>query len=129
MLNLKHNILLFFAKLAERCGYAMIKASELDEIRTALIATRTPTPEPQRTNTTSVTMPNVVIKEAPGVKLLSLKVWTEGPKPCAKHNYHLVKASGMHTRSSRLDGAVEHLDYVCSKCTHKVCATKWGEHV
>jgi hypothetical protein len=64
-----------------------------------------------------------------GVKLLHMKVWTEGERPCKAHAYHKVRTMNSHKNALALSyGDVEHLDYVCSVCTHKMCVTKWGEH-
>jgi hypothetical protein len=63
------------------------------------------------------------------VKLLSLRVWTEGDRPCVKHVYHKVRTPNSHRNAStRHNGKSEHLDYICAICTHGMCDTKWADN-
>lgn len=129
MPSIKHSVFVLLSRVANKFGYAMIGLDELNDIRRAIAPTRITVSETSRESPVSISMPNVSVKEVDGARLLSLKVWTEGPKPCANHKYNPVKSSNSHSRSSRIEsGAAEHLDFVCSECTHKMCVSKWGEN-
>lgn len=68
-------------------------------------------------------------KMSDGVKLLSMKVWTENEKPCAQHCYHKVRALNSHLNAIRTGiSPKEHVDYTCCKCTHRLCESNWGDH-
>jgi hypothetical protein len=73
-------------------------------------------------------MPDAALKLVEGVKLLSLKVWTEGEKPCPTHDFRKMRVLNSHKNSVAASfGNVTHSDYTCSKCTHKMCVTEWGK--
>lgn len=71
--------------------------------------------------------PSAALVCAPGVKLLALRVWTEGEKPC-RHVYRKVRVLNSHKNSvAKSSSKAEHADYVCSECTHKMCASRWAD--
>lgn len=96
-------------KFAALFGYTMLNESDLSQREKEFVE------------------PAAALKVAPGVKLLALRVWTEGEHSC-QHVYRKVKALNSHRNAvGKASGKSEHADYVCSECTHKMCATRWSD--
>jgi hypothetical protein len=115
------------ARISGLFGCAVIGVDELKEIRLAIVALQNTMPVASKSSVAvDAPMPETRLKLTDGVKLLSLKIWTEGPRPCLKHAYRPVRASNSHQGSSASSGG-KHSDFICEKCTHKMCDTKWGE--
>jgi len=65
---------------------------------------------------------------SPGVKIVSLTVWSEGKVKCKEHHWHKVQASGEHVRAAAAVGAgYAHADFTCCRCTHGKCETETRE--
>ena len=95
-------------RIATRMGYAIFSISDLIEREKKL------------------RVGDSGLKIVEGVKVLSMKVWTEGEKPCTKHVYLKARVPNSHKSAAKENhGKCEHTDYICTECTHRMCVTEW----
>lgn len=67
------------------------------------------------------------VKPGSGVSIVSLDVWSEGPKPCKEHCWHPVVTSNKHKIAAGSTPS-NHDDSVCCTCTHGRCRVNHHEN-
>lgn len=63
------------------------------------------------------------VRGSKGVEIVSLEVWSEGPRPCKEHCWHPVLTSMKHKIAAG-ERPESHEDFTCCRCTHGLCRLK-----